>query len=315
MEFNHKPRTSPIISFAILTKLVEDEGFRKVVPTTKNHVVANRYVNFCLLAGLDVWPIYSNATREEIREVLHKVNGVVLPGGMSQVIKPNEKDPTKNEYADFSKATKIIMEEAIDMNEHGIYFPVFGVCLGFEAMILVGAQDIGIVERKDNCLSYLTNLDYALNPRESKLLSFYPPDVIEYMGKTKTCGNYHEYSILPDKFKADPKLSSLYKIVATSKSKGEEFSFITIIEGIKYPFYGFQHHPEQLLKLYMPWLINQLPDCNKSFETSRILCDFMRTEAMKNDNHLEEKDLPKLMRNNEGEVVVGARGFLFHLWD
>jgi len=79
MESSKKMRTSPVMSFAILTKPVTDEGFNKQVPTTKNHVVANRYVNFCLLAGLDVLPIHSNATREEIREVLHKVNGVMLP--------------------------------------------------------------------------------------------------------------------------------------------------------------------------------------------------------------------------------------------
>jgi len=234
---------------------------------------------------------------------------------MSQVTKPSEKDPAKLEYADFSKATKIIMEEAIDMNEHGIYFPVFGICLGFEAMILVAAEDVGIVEKKDNCLSYFASLDYTLNPRESRLLSYYPPELVEYMGKTKTLGNYHEYSTLPDKFLANPKLTALYKVVALSKSKGDEFSYVSVIEGVKYPFYGVQYHPELLLKSYMPGVSSMLPDINKAFETANVLCNFMRIEAMKNDNHIEEKDLAKLMRNNEGEVVKGARDFIFHLWD
>ena len=55
---------------------------------------------------------------------------------------------------------KMIMEESKDMNDKAKYFPVFGVCLGFEAMILVEADDVNVVEKKDNGLAYNANLIY-----------------------------------------------------------------------------------------------------------------------------------------------------------
>lgn len=68
---------------------------------------------------------------------------VFLPGGATYF---NQSDG----YAD---AGQHIYELAIEMNEAGDYFPIFGTCLGFELLIII-ASGRGEVENRIRCYSY-----------------------------------------------------------------------------------------------------------------------------------------------------------------
>jgi gamma-glutamyl hydrolase len=67
---------------------------------------------------------------------------VFLPGGATFFNQSNG-------YAD---AGQLIYEIAIELNEAGTYFPVFGTCLGFELLIIL-ASGRGEPENRVSCYS------------------------------------------------------------------------------------------------------------------------------------------------------------------
>eukprot|EP00826_Nyctotherus_ovalis_P038329 TRINITY_DN3585_c0_g1_i1.p1 TRINITY_DN3585_c0_g1~~TRINITY_DN3585_c0_g1_i1.p1 ORF type:complete len:305 (+),score=67.27 TRINITY_DN3585_c0_g1_i1:207-1121(+) len=292
------------LSLGLLMKLADEDHFVPLVPSSRKYLVNQITVSFLHLGGVDVYPIYPDLSRDEIRAVLNKVNGVLLPGGNTNV-KVNEKDRVVCSM--YAKAAKIIIEEAKAINDNGEYFPVFGICLGFQSMIAAEAEDINIVEKKDVGLGYNATLEYTCNYVNSKLLSAMPRHLLDYMGKVKSTHNYHGYSVDYDLFRSDSQLSKTYKVLSLSKSKDGTASFISMIEGNKYPFYGFQFHPEFAIQSYYPEAAVGYPSKNIAAEIACNVTDFIRREASKNSHKVSEGDEDKLLANNQKSIVLGSK--------
>lgn len=292
------------LSLGLLMKLADEDHFVPLAPSSRKYLVNQITVSFLHLGGVDVFPIYPDLSRDEIRAVLNKVNGVLLPGGNTNV-KVNEGDRVV--CSKYAKAAKIILEEAKAINDDGEYFPVFGICLGFQSMIAAEAEDVDIVEKKDVGLGYNATLEYICDCANSKLLSAIPRHLLDYMGKVKSTHNYHEYSVDYDLFKSDPQLSKMYKVLSLSKSKDGTTSFISMIEGNKYPFYGFQFHPEFAIRSYYPETAVGYPNRNAAAEIARNVTDFVRREASRNSHKVGEGDKEKLLANSQNCVVLGSK--------
>ncbi len=310
------------VTIAMLGKMVEEENATKVhVATSKKFIFSQPYVNFVYLSGADVYPISTLATREQIRAILGQVNGVLLPGGMSNVIKSvldlESPGKTKTVWSEYAKTVKIIMEEAKAINDRGAYFPVFGICLGFESMIAAAADDSGAVEFSgDKCVGYNARLTYTAKRAESRFLSGIPEDVLDYMSSNAVSHNYHEYMADSNKFMLTPKLRDTYRILSTSPSRDGSLSFVSAIEGLRYPFYGFQFHPELSAKCYLPpqWL--DYPDLNRAADITRAIMNFVREEAQKNGHEIEKGNETKLLISSPGTMELEAStGFWYHTWD
>jgi gamma-glutamyl hydrolase len=308
-------RKNSRLVFAMLTKLVEEEGYKSIVPITQKYIFSHPYVAFLYLAGLDIYPIFTDATRENIKSILSKVNGVMLPGGMSSVMNPDPNDPSKVVPSGYTKAVKIVMEEAKAINDRDEYFPVFGICLGFEAMMAVEAEDLSVVEKKHEGLGYAATLNYTVKREDSRFLSAMSSHALDYSEKVKSTYNYHEYMTNPEKFAANNNLSKTYKIISLSNSMKDSFSFVSMIEGIHYPFYAVQFHPELAMGCYYTKIV-VFPDRNKAAEFGRGMMWFMLNEAKKNSHSIDEDSVKNLVVNNPGVV---QRDPIFnesyHLWD
>lgn len=299
----------------MLTKPVIEEGFKPETPTTKKYIFSKPYANYIHLAGIDVYPILLSATREEIRVILSKVNGVMLPGGMSSVLNPDPNDPTKQVLSSYSQMVKVIIDEAKALNDKGDYFPVFGICLGFEAMVLVESDNVGIIEKKHTGLNYNATLTYTVNPSDTKFFSTFPPDLIDYMARVGCLHNFHEYMVDYNKLLADPKVSETYNPISLSHSKDGSLSFVSVIEGKKYPFYGVQFHPELSVISYFPPEFTYV-DFNRASEVGRAVMWLMLQEVNKSFHVMDEESKKKLLTNDPGTVLRDANyGVPYHLWD
>eukprot|EP00826_Nyctotherus_ovalis_P035699 TRINITY_DN3088_c0_g1_i1.p1 TRINITY_DN3088_c0_g1~~TRINITY_DN3088_c0_g1_i1.p1 ORF type:complete len:314 (-),score=55.79 TRINITY_DN3088_c0_g1_i1:93-1034(-) len=308
-------KRNSILSMAMLTKPVSEEGFKSTVPVTQKYIFSAAYVNFIHLAGIDVYPILLSATREEVREILLKVNGVMFPGGMSSVIHPDPKDPSRQVLTQYSQMVKVIMEEAKTLNDKDDYFPVFGICLGFEAMVLVESDDVNIIEKKHTGLHYNASLIYAMDPQESKFFSSFPSSLLDYMARVGCTYSYHEYMVDYEKLKADPKVSAIYNVASLSESQDRSCTYVSTIEGKKYPFYAVQYHPELSVISYFPPEFTY-PDFNKASEVGRAFMWLMLQEVKKSLHRMDEEGEKKLLANDPGTVLPGAMfGNLYHLWD
>ena len=78
------------------------------------------YAQFLEGSGARVVPIVDTETDEETLKKLSQLNGVLLPGGA----------PGKS----YKAKAKFVYEQAIQLNDSGTYFPLFGICMGFELM-------------------------------------------------------------------------------------------------------------------------------------------------------------------------------------
>lgn len=68
-------------------------------------------------------------------------NRVLLPGGATYF----------NQSNGYYDAGRIIYEIAIDMNRNGVYFPIWGTCLGMELLVYLSANSN---EPRTYCSSY-----------------------------------------------------------------------------------------------------------------------------------------------------------------
>ena len=109
------------------------------------------------------------------------------------------------------------------VNEFSSKIPIFGVCLGYQA----------ICEAYGGVISYAKKL---MHGKTSEVSINNDSILFKDMDSTITCGRYHSLSLVEDS------LPEELNIIA--KSDNNE---VMAIEHEKYPVYGVQFHPESIL--------------------------------------------------------------------
>ena len=65
------------------------------------------------------------ANEADLKEKMSKINGLIFPGGDMYLLDDNR------DYTYYASQVKILYDKAKELNDEGIYFPVWGTCLGF----------------------------------------------------------------------------------------------------------------------------------------------------------------------------------------
>ncbi|PFH36463.1 gamma-glutamyl hydrolase [Besnoitia besnoiti] len=92
--------------------------------------VSASYVKFIGASGSKAVPVPAFASDAEYRELFEALDGLILPGGEAAINEPS---------AAYYRAARLFLDWAKEANDSGRYFPVFGICLGFEAMLIWGS--------------------------------------------------------------------------------------------------------------------------------------------------------------------------------
>jgi len=224
------------------------------------------YVTFFEAAGARVVPLIWGEPEEVTMEKLSKLNGVFLPGGSGDYI----------EYG------RTIMDKVIEYNDNGLFYPVFGVCLGYENMMLYVA-DAG----EDILGSYILHdvslpLDFVVDPAESKLWADLGDDYMKFEDEPMTF-NSHYVGVDPNSFKTDKGLGDMYRLTSISYDPNDGRPFTTTVEAINYPFFGTQFHPEKTMAMF-----NDDVGINHSWESitsNRYFADHFIQWARQNTNY------------------------------
>ncbi|CAL1596094.1 unnamed protein product [Knipowitschia caucasica] len=114
--------------------------------------IAASYVKTLESAGARVVPIMIDQTEEEYKTIFHAINGFFLPGGSAYIFDSG-----------YERAAKIFYNLAIEANNKGDYFPVWGTCLGFEQLAVLTAQSNVLVQTNT------TNVSLPLNFTHGKI--------------------------------------------------------------------------------------------------------------------------------------------------
>jgi len=247
----------------------------------KSYIMA-AYVRFMEGSGARVVPILMNDSKETVLKKLSQVNGVLFPGG----------------HGKYKKVLRIIMKEAIAKNDRGEFFPVFGICLGFQHMAMAMAEHSG-TKILDNILLKRVSvpLNYTKDPKDTKMFCLMGDQANE-LEKGEYLMNYHSYSISPETFESNSGLNKFWDVTSTSVTP-EGQVFVNSIEAKKYPFIGTQFHPE---KVTQAW--NDNLGINHSWESiklNRYFADLLVKMARVNTNKIGNYKTAheKLIENND----------------
>lgn len=155
-------------------------------------------------------------------------------------------------FSDDGKPTKImkqyekIYKEGLRQNEiSGGNFPMWGTCLGFEAMVyLTSGYKVKVKHPSSQNLRFKLKFQREYY-NKSDFKKFLRPEIAKYLEENQVSYfNHHDGFRLND-FYANKPLKETFNVVAYYTANNGKY--VAMMQHKKYPIYGVQFHPEKIL--------------------------------------------------------------------
>eukprot|EP00112_Aurelia_sp_Birch-Aquarium-sp1_P021561 Seg584.3 transcript_id=Seg584.3/GoldUCD/mRNA.D3Y31 product="Gamma-glutamyl hydrolase" protein_id=Seg584.3/GoldUCD/D3Y31 len=283
------PNKRPIIG------ILSQEMSPHLLPTDSKGAsyIAASYVKYIESAGGRVVPILTTMSKLEIENIFRSINGLLYPGGDAPLF--------KSRYFNNSALLYTLAKKA---NARGDFFPIWGTCLGFQALssIVAGKQVVSRSDATDLILPLnLTN--YGVH---SRMLKDAPQGLINMLAKERLTYNFHHNCVTPDTFVNNKKLKKAFKVVSYNNDVNGK-TFISTMEGINQPFYGTQWHPE---KNCFEWSLERnIAHSKDAVSVTQYFADFFVNEARKSQHSFDsEEEANKYLIYNYSPVYTGDAG-------
>ncbi|XP_042255871.1 gamma-glutamyl hydrolase [Thunnus thynnus] len=252
--------------------------------------IAASYVKYLESAGARVVPVLINQTLEEYKTLFNSINGILYPGGGVSIISSG-----------YARAAKIFYDLAIEANQKGDYFPVWGTCLGFEQLTYLTSGKTLLT--RTNTTSVALPLNFTNETKESRLFKGFPAELMEALASEPLTENSHKWSMAVETFNTNEELKMFYKVLSTNTDG--KIEFVSTVEAYDYPIYGTQWHPE---KNAFEWTRPYIPHSPSAIKTTFYMAEFFVSEARKNFHRFEtEEGEGKALIYNYSPVYTGIK--------
>lgn len=205
-------------------------GFNSMIPAS--------YVYWITQIGAKVVPLPYHISKTQIKQLLSRVNGLVLPGGGQSVF-------NYNNFKFYKKRVNFVLNQAQKQNQQGINFPIWGTCMGFEQQ-LNWASNYTIRPTKVN--DYRTDRTIHWNEQTlplSPFSQFLDDEDLSNLEKFRLSYFNHVYSITKDTYQKNKQLQKVIYVIGDTYNK-DGINFQSVVYGKQYPFFGTQFHPEKI---------------------------------------------------------------------
>jgi len=249
--------------------------------------VNSQYVRWLEQSFSEVVVIQPWHTEEEIEEILDKVNGVLWPGG----------DRDLKLCGEFERKAILILKKIMKLyDEKKVRLPLWGTCQGFEMIAAFLSNTVSVLTHFDSW-----DVKLPLIFKESKENSFLLESSFSGMYKDFSRGeldalqsenvtaHFHHLGISEDNFNKF-NLKKILKITSYGLDVNNK-EFIASFEGVKYPIYGVQYHPEMIA--YKKIKMKGIPRTMNAIKLSQKLSNFFLSQARMNDNRMDAEDIKK----------------------
>ena len=235
-----------MLSFLINSKrqpvvgILGNATFQPDHPITMNYIYSS-YVKWLEQSGIRWIPLLIRDTDDETNAKLERLDGVLLTGG-------SDSFGTKAKPSPYLKKIKQIMDFAVQKNDSGASFSVFGTCNGFESMLTVlSDHSMEVSSTPDSNIT--RSVDLTETAYNSYLtLSFTKKD-LEGL-KDKEVFFYHHDNGFPMKRVLENEYvkNNIDVLGSTTNSSGLEY--LAIYQHKRYPFLSTQFHTEKVQFIY-----------------------------------------------------------------
>lgn len=173
---------------------------------------------------------------------------------------------------------KHILDYAIQQNDNGNPFPIWGTCLSEQAMLYItsGIKDNMTTISHVNGQRGLRGNITVVNPGSVLIKSMSKEELQQATTGEGLFWFHHNWAITLDTFKNNPKLNSFWKLVTTSVTQ-DGVVFVSTAEAYNYPFWITQHHPE---KNSFEWRIDALRTYNSISVEQKHINEFTKVARM-----------------------------------
>lgn len=163
-------------------------------------------------AGARVIALRYDYDLETLKYLFDHINGILFPGG-DPSLWANE--TTKTEFSEMTKKGMYLYQLAVEANNNGDYFPLWGTCLGYEMMLMATTHDPKIL---DNFVQDDESEKYTYTDKKSvsRILKTMPEELVNYSANNPVAYYFHKYGKLYSTFRANRKLESVYNVIATA---------------------------------------------------------------------------------------------------
>jgi len=222
---------------------------------------------------------------------------VLFCGGHVSLSVRNPKDPEgMSKLAPYGETLKHIVDRAKEQTEAGNPFGLFGVCHGFQGMMVVSDLRNKTLSALDTNHQYLSSLGkFKKGAAKSYLFGDLARNLQELVQKEdeKMLWYRHKFGIKMSVYKDSEILKKMFRVLSVHKdNKGTKF--ISAYEGIDYPFLATQFHPE---KIQYEWKIeaNRSPE---AIDFSSHLARKFVAHCRRSKNVFPEEEFQKLSVHN-----------------
>ncbi|KAL4437890.1 hypothetical protein ABPG74_001061 [Tetrahymena malaccensis] len=249
--------------------------------------VLNANIDWVQMSGAQTVIIPFDETQEYYDNLFSKINGVLFTGGdyNINIDVPIDKFQPQTGKNQWTQNAAYLLKKAVEANNNGDYFPVWGICQGFQLLhYIVSGFNYTILNHITNDFNFTRNAN-LLHLSQANLFSDFNNDWIDY-SETKAPFLYlHELGITQQDYEYNPKLKEFFQILGVSANSTnidakDAFQYLAIVEAKNYPIAGVQFHPEYTI---FQWGFNSNLE-QKSLDIASYFSHYFISLARKN-NH------------------------------
>eukprot|EP00794_Sanderia_malayensis_P000351 gene351-984_t len=255
--------------------------------------LAASYVKYIESAGGRVVPILTTTNEEELKVIFNSINGVLFPGGDADLF-------TSKYY----KNAKSLYDMAVKANSQGDSFPIWGTCLGMQALSTITAG-VEVVSPSD-AVDISWPLNFTATAKESRMLKDAPEDLIMMLEKEAITYNYHYNCVTPETFETNRELKKHYNVLSLNNDVNGK-TFVSTFEGVKHPFFATQWHPEKNSFEWNPK--KNIAHTRDAVDAAQYFANFFVDEARESQHRFESEEIEnKYLIYKYSPIFTGSLG-------
>ena len=251
--------------------------------TKVSSYIPQSYVKWIEMSGAQVIPLQYDLPKPILSGFLNQLSGVLWIGGGIE----NKKTHTEKQFKAFIGTLHFIYQYIKKQNDIGNVYPIWGTCIGFEILALMGmyasadslghdfyhGRNIQKITKKGSGVLQFTN-------EVSSLAKAFPVKMRKEMAVKPVTYHIHDLGFNM-KGKSVPKMKKYLDVLAVEYTDKSKVQFMNAFKYKEYPFYGVIFHPE---KPPFEWIPKGIPHNALAVKTSTILSRFFIGLCRKNFN-------------------------------